>query len=81
MKDVASQDKAARPGSRAPEAARRTGFSTGAAFAMIRRELQERRPRTAAISDEQLNDIVAQIAGLRESLGPGRDPNEFLREV
>lgn len=81
MKTGPSHGKAGRPGSRAADAARRTGFTTGAAFAMIRKELQERRARTAAISDEQLNDLAAQIAALRESLEPGRDSEAFLREV
>jgi localization factor PodJL len=92
MRHVPWRGKGVRPAAQeaAGDAARRSGLSIGAAFAMIRKDIQELRRQTSrpqvepAVLEQQLNELAAQVGALQgatsgDSAGPGQDA--FLRQL
>jgi localization factor PodJL len=93
MRHVPAHVKGVRPAAREAtgDAARRGGLSVTAAFAMIRKELQELRRDTSrpqvepAVFEQRLHDLAAQIGALQDTAEPasatesGQDA--FLRQL
>jgi localization factor PodJL len=81
MKYVRGHVSEVRPAARdaAGDAARRSGFSVGAAFAMIRKDIQELRRQASrphvepAVLEQRLHEIGAQIDAIQSSVPASRD--------
>jgi localization factor PodJL len=69
------------------EAARRAGLSVGAAFAMIRKEIQELRRQTSrpqvepAAFEQRLHELAGQIGALQGAGGEGAVKDAFLAQL
>jgi localization factor PodJL len=69
------------------EAARRTGLSVGAAFAMIRKEIQELRRQTSrpqiepAVFEQRLHELAEQIGAMQGLDGDGPVKDDFLAQL
>ncbi len=90
MRHVPGHVKGGRPAARDPagDAARHSGVSVSAAFAMIRKEIQDlrRQPVEPAVFERQLHELAAQISALQETAAPGKggqdpDRDAFLQQL
>jgi localization factor PodJL len=93
MKYVRGHVNEVRPAARdaASDVARRPGFSAGAAFAMIRKDIQELRRQASrphvepAVLEQRLHEIAGQIDALQSSVpsrdGAGSGMDEFVGQL